>query len=272
MKTEANDSRKTPAVHCAGVCVLRGERYLLRDINWQVPAGGVAAVIGPNGAGKSTLTKLLLGYLWPTRGALSVAGRRFGETDIAALRRVVKLVQPSGAVDIDGEATVCDAVGTGFTGTLGVYHKLSAAQQSTVAEMLTQWKISNLADQRYATLSTGERTRVQIARALIDRPQLLLLDEPTAGLDVVASARLLRTIDELLGTPNHPATVVVTHHLEELPAATSSVLLLGGGQVVASGDADAVLTRENLTRAYDADVCVSIREGMRKLSFTTSAS
>ncbi|HEX8340925.1 MAG TPA: ATP-binding cassette domain-containing protein, partial [Tepidisphaeraceae bacterium] len=141
MRHPSNDSEKPPAVQCSGVSVLRGDKYLLRDLHWHVPHRGVAAVIGPNGAGKSTLTKLLLGYLWPTRGSLVVDGRRFGETDIAALRRVVALVQPAGAVDIDPAVSVRDAVGTGFSGSLAAYRPLDECQQRDVAAMLERWEI-----------------------------------------------------------------------------------------------------------------------------------
>jgi iron complex transport system ATP-binding protein len=262
MNSDSHDTGKTPAVHCSNVSVLRGDRYLLHDVDWQVPHRGVAAVIGPNGAGKSTLTKLLLGYLWPTRGQLTVDGRRFGETNIAELREVVQLVQPGGAVDIDGDVTTRDAIGTGFSGSLGVFHELTNSQEQAVDTMLARWGITYLASQCYGTLSTGERTRVQIARALISRPRVLVLDEPTAGLDVVASHRLLQTLETTLHQPDRPAVIVVTHHLEELPLQTADVLLLGDGRVIASGPPGDVLRDELLTEAYGTAVR-AVREGER---------
>jgi iron complex transport system ATP-binding protein len=257
---EPNDSDNTPAVQCIGVGVLRGEKYLLRDVDWHVPARGVAAVVGPNGAGKSTLTKLLLGYLWPTRGRLVVDGRLFGETDIAQLRHVVQLVQPAGAIDIDPAITVRDAVGTGFDGTLGVYAELSDRQRDAVESMCREWGIAALADQEYGTLSTGERTRVQIARALITRPRLLVLDEPTAGLDVIASRRLLRTIETMLDRPDRPATVDRAPTTRRTPRQTQTICCWAAGACSRRGPPGAALSDAALATAYEGPVRM-LREG-----------
>jgi iron complex transport system ATP-binding protein len=246
------------AIDLTGVGVRRGETWILRDVTWRVPAGTCAAVLGPNGSGKSTLTRVLACHLWPTAGGVRVLGARFGEdANLPELRKQVRLVQSAGPYDVDPELTALEAVLTGFFGSIGLYGAVTPAMRDRAAELLGHVGLSHVASHAYATLSSGERVRTLIARALALRPRLLLLDEPTAGLDLLAREQVLATVQRLfepaagLGNAGPPPTVLlITHHVEELPPATSHVLLLSDGRVAAAGGPADVLRADVLSRVY----------------------
>ena len=175
-----------PAIELAGVGVRRGDAWILRGIDWAVPAGACAAVLGPNGSGKSTLARILACHLWPSEGSASVLGSRMGEANLLEVRRDVRLVQSAGPYDVVPELTAREVVLTGFFGTIGLYDPTTDAMRAEADRLLRQVGLSHVADHAYATMSSGERVRSLIARALVVRPRLLLLDEPTAGLDLLA--------------------------------------------------------------------------------------
>ena len=258
------------AIELSGVGVRRGETWILRGLDWAVPAGACAAILGPNGSGKSTLARILACHLWPTEGEASVLGSRMGETNLLDVRRSIRLVQSAGPYDVDPELTAHQVVLTGFFGTIGLYDAVTDAMNSEASRLLAQVGLGHIASHSYATLSSGERVRSLIARALAVRPGLLLLDEPTAGLDLLAREQVLATVqrmfdrrDEPAGAENAPppTTVFITHHVEELPPATSHVLLLSKGRAAAAGPPAEVLRNEVLTRAYDFEVQVRQSNG-----------
>src|SRR5688572_15483665 len=250
------------AIELRGVSLRRGETWILRDVDWAVPAGACAAILGPNGSGKSTLSRVLACHLWPTAGSVRVAGGTFGETSLPELRKHIRLVQSAGPYDVDPQLTALDAVLTGFFGSIGLYDTPTDAMRERATQLLGHVGLSHVATHTYATLSSGERVRTLIARALAERPRLLLLDEPTAGLDLLAREQVLATVQRLFDpTPSPPysgeragerglpsnvekaplptplpgvpgrgsdatTVVLITHHVEELPPATSHVLLL----------------------------------------------
>jgi iron complex transport system ATP-binding protein len=242
------------AIHLRNVGVRRGDTLILRDVNWTVPAGACAAVLGPNGAGKSTLTRILACHLWPTAGEVRVAGGAFGESSLPDLRKHIRLVQPAGPYDVDPQLTAHEAVLTGFFGSIGLYDTPTDEMHRRAAELLGHVGLGHVASHTYATLSSGERVRTLIARALALRPRLLLLDEPTAGLDLLAREQVLATVQRLMEpkSPGErpPTVLMITHHVEELPPATSHVLLLSEGQVAASGTPEQVLRADVLSRVY----------------------
>lgn len=241
---------------------MRRERWILRQISWQVPRGACAAILGPNGSGKSTLTRILAGHLWPTDGVCRILGEPFGQADLAELRRSIRLIQPAGPYDIVPELTAREVVLTGFFGTLGLYESPTEEMVAAAEGALEQVGLSGVADHRYDTMSSGERVRSLIARALVVRPKLLLLDETTAGLDLLAREQVLATVQALVTESSAPPTVVfITHHLEELPPATSQVLLLSNGTAIAQGRPTEVLTGEVLSRAYQCAVEVHRSHG-----------
>jgi len=249
-----------PAFILTNVSLHRGTRQILHDISASVPAGACCAILGPNGSGKSTLARILAAHIFPTRGDVIVLSAHFGESNLPALRRRIRLVQPAGPYEVDSDLTTRQAILTGFFGTLALYDKPSAAQQTKASQLLQQVGLSRTADQLYNTLSSGERVRALIARALASSPDLLLLDEPTAGLDLLAREQVLATIQSLFEAPPvgsaeasrlFPLTVVlITHHIEELPPATSHVLLLDEGHLAAAGTPAEVFQSDLLSRVY----------------------
>lgn len=250
------------AIDLQNVTVLRGNRKILRDISWQVPAGSVAAIVGPNGSGKSTLARVIMGQMWPTRGHVRVLGEPFGETDLNALRESIRLVQPTGAVDLDDAESALNITLSGFFGTVGLYRNVTPAMRSAATTLLKRVGLARQMLQPYRTLSNGERIRCLIARALVVKPELLILDEPTAGLDLLAREQVLATVQQLVERSKTPPTILmITHHLEELLPKTDSVLLLKDGKVAAAGPPAAVLTGPTMSAVYDFPITVSRRGG-----------
>lgn len=251
-----------PALELKRVTVQRGKRKILRDIRWTVPTGACAAILGPNGSGKSTLARIIMGQIWPTSGSVSVLGQKFGETDLNHLRESIRLVQSSGIVEFDPDETTSRVVLTGFFGTVGLYNQVTPAMQRWASRLVTHVGLKKEASQPYRTLSSGERIRCLIARALVVRPKLLILDEPTAGLDLLAREQVLATIEQLTCHGNPPPTVLmITHHVEELLPRTSHVLVLKEGHAAASGKPQDVLRSEVLSAVYDFPVKVVRRGG-----------
>jgi iron complex transport system ATP-binding protein len=233
------------------VSVHRGERWILRDVSWSAQVGACCAILGPNGSGKSTLTRILASHLFPTHGEVRVLGERFGESDLPLLRQRIRLVQAAGPYDVEPFLTARETVLTGFFGTLGLYDTPTKSMGEHADDLLARVGLRHVADQRYELLSSGERVRSLIARALASQPKLLLLDEPTAGLDLRAREQVLATVESLFERDQPPLTaVLITHHIEELPPATSNILLLDEGRVAASGDPHHVLQSERLSQVY----------------------
>jgi len=255
---EANNrfADEQPAVSLSGVGLLRDQRWILRDVDWTVPAGTCAAILGPNGSGKSTLARIIGGHLWPTEGACSILGHSFGSTNLPELRRSIRLVQAAGPYEIDPDLTAREVVLTGFFASLNLYEQPTAPQIQDAEAALNRVGLAHIAEQTYARMSSGERARSLLARALVCRPRLLLLDEASSGLDLLAREQMLATVERLATSPNAPTVVVITHHVEELPPATSQVLLLEDGRVAASGRPETVLTEETLSRVYRCPVQV----------------
>ncbi len=249
------------AIQLRDVGVIRNGRWILRNVTWNVAAGSVAAILGPNGSGKSTLARILGGHLWPSCGACNVLAGQFGDVDLPTLRKSIRLVQPAGPYDVDPELTAEEVVLSGFFGTIGLYADPTDAMRDDAARLLGRVGLRQVSTSRYAVLSSGERVRSLVARALTSRPKLLLLDEPTAGLDLLAREQLLATIQAVTSSPSAPTVVLITHHVEELPPSTSNVLLLSGGAPAAVGTPADVLRSETLGAAYGCPLEVERRKG-----------
>jgi iron complex transport system ATP-binding protein len=164
------------SIDIQNVSLRRGDTQILRDVSWRVPAGACAAILGPNGSGKSTLSRVLACHLWPTSGDVHVVGGTFGADSLPELRKHVRLVQAAGPYDVDPQLTALEAVLTGFFGSIGLYDTVTDAMREHAARLLAHVGLSHVAGHAYSTLSSGERVRTLIARALAERPQLLLLD------------------------------------------------------------------------------------------------
>jgi iron complex transport system ATP-binding protein len=246
---------------------MRDGRWILRDLDWSVRAGSLVAILGPNGSGKSTLARIIACHLWPTAGQCTILGSQFGQANLPELRRHIRLVQPAGPYDVDPSLTAHQVVLTGFFGSIGLYDAPSDAMQQEARLLLAHLGLSPVADSPYSLLSSGEKMRSLIARAMVTRPRLLILDEPTAGLDLLAREQVLATVQKLDG----PTVILITHHVEELPPTTEQVLLMSGGRAAAIGTMDAVLTAPILSRAYGVKVEVRSAEGRYYLQVHPSA-
>jgi iron complex transport system ATP-binding protein len=244
-----------------GVDLVRGHRLLLDRVSVTVQAGEHWALLGPNGAGKSTLLGIMATYAHPTRGQVRVLGYRLGRVNVFGLRPWIG--QVSRDHPVAPARTVRQVVFTGVTGTIEIVPRWapSAGERSRATALIDLMGLSGLADARWATLSQGERGRALIARALMPEPRLLLLDEPAAGLDVAGREQLLASIDELRERQPGLATVLVTHHLEELPVSTSHALLLRAGQMLAAGPVADVLTTELVSACFDYPIAIARRAG-----------
>jgi len=244
------------------VSVVRGQRMILSGVSWMVPAGSCGAILGPNGSGKSTLVRVIMGQIWPTNGSVRVLGEPFGETDLNELRQSIRLVQTASVVEFDAEETAARVVLTGFFGTVGLFREITPSMERRARTLLAHVGLAAEADQPFKTLSSGERIRCLIARALVVQPRLLILDEPTAGLDLLAREQVLATIHQLVSTGrNRPAVLMITHHVEELMPETTEVLVLKDGQVAASGSPGKVLTSKTLSTVYNCPVKVTRHGG-----------
>jgi iron complex transport system ATP-binding protein len=245
----------------AGVDVVRDGQLLLDQVNVTIRTGEHWALLGPNGAGKSTLLQIMATYAYPTRGQAEVLGHRLGQVNVFALRPRIGLV--SSHHRVDPARTVREVVLTGVTGTIQLVQQreTTAAELARAASVATLMGLADRADLPWQVLSQGERSRALIARALMAQPHLLLLDEPAAGLDVAGREQLLASVDELRRQQPDLATVVVTHHLEELPASTTHALLLRGGRVLAAGAANEVLTSEQASVCFGYPITISRNGG-----------
>jgi iron complex transport system ATP-binding protein len=235
----------------AGVGVVRGDTTLLDDVDWEVEEGQRWVVLGPNGAGKTTLLQLASGRMHPTRGVVGILGEVLGAVDVFELRPRIGLASASLAERIPGGERVGDVVVTASYGVIGRWREsYDSLDHARAAELLVALGADHLVDRTFGTLSEGERKRVQIARALMTDPELMLLDEPAAGLDLGGREDLVARLGEIAGDVMAPALVLVTHHVEEIPPNFTDVLLMRDGRVVAQGPIEITLTAENLSATF----------------------
>jgi iron complex transport system ATP-binding protein len=266
-------SIEQPAFELRNVSLRRGGREILRDVSWSIPRGACAAILGPNGSGKSTLARILAGYMWPTSGEVFVNSAHFGEVDLNQLRRSVRLVQAAGPYDVDSELSAREVVLTGLFGTIGLFDSTTPQDSRRAEALLSRVGLSSVIESRYDTLSSGERIRALIARALMRDPALMLLDEPTAGLDLLAREKVLATVQSMVAahSTGGPTIIMITHHVEELPPATSHVLLLDQGSIAAAGAPQEVLRADNLARVYQCPLSVRHENGRFSVHVDPSA-
>nr|WP_229674047.1 ABC transporter ATP-binding protein [Nakamurella endophytica] len=252
----------TSVVHLLDVTVRRGTSVLLDRIAWHVQTGEHWIVLGPNGAGKTTLLQIASGNLHPTSGRAHVLGERLGAVNLAELRPRIGLSSAALAGRVPATERVADVVVSAGYGVVGRWREAyDPVDLQRAGELLDAMGIRRLADRSWGTLSEGERKRALAARALMTDPELLLLDEPAAGLDLGGREDLLYRLTTLARDPASPATVLVTHHVEEIPAGFTHVLLLRAGRVVAAGPIGATLTEEALSRTFGLRLALSADGG-----------
>jgi iron complex transport system ATP-binding protein len=241
----------------------RERKEILHGISFTVHAGEHWALLGPNGAGKSTILGFCGAVAHPTTGTVHVLGEQLGRVELQLLRRVIGHVNPRHP--LRSPLTIREVVLSGITGTIELPLRWRPAdgEADRADALIKTLGLAGKADDRWPALSQGERGRTLIARALICDPQLLLLDEPATGLDLAAREQLLETIDLLDETHPGTASVLVTHHLEELPATTTHALLLAAGRLVAAGPVSEVVTAEHVSAAFDYPIDVRRAEDGR---------
>ena len=244
----------------ADVTFRRGQTQILHGIDLLVSAGEHWVLIGPNGAGKSTLLSFASAQVFPTSGTVDILGSRMGRVELAALRRLIGHVNPRHP--LRSNLTVREVVLTGLTGTVERPMRWEPAPEDVVKAdaKIAEVGLTSRADAGWKVLSQGERGRALVARSLIAEPQLLLFDEPTTGLDVAAREQLLETIDALSLRSPELSTLLVTHHLEEIPETTTHAALISDGRLTAAGPIAEVLTSEQVSAAFDHPIEVGFAD------------
>ena len=244
-----------------GVGVRRDRSMLLRDVDWTAHEDERWVVIGPNGAGKTTLLQVAAAQLFPTAGSVEVLGERLGEVDVFELRSRIGFASAAVADRVPPAEKVIDLVLTASYAILGRWKEdYESADVTRAVELLDALGCAHLIRRRFSTLSEGERKRVQIARSLMPDPELLLLDEPAAGLDLGGREDLLRRLSALARDPAAPMMVLVTHHVEEVPDGFTHAILLRKGAVVTAGLLDEAFTDRNLSRCFGVPLFVERRQ------------
>ncbi len=240
------------------VVVRRNARDIVSHVDWLIADDERWVVLGPNGAGKTTLLQLAATLDHPTSGTVTVLGERLGRTDVFELRPRIGLASSAMARRIPPGESVLDVVLTAALAVLGRWNEqYDRVDERRALRVLAEWKLDHLADRLFGTLSDGEQKRVQIARSVMTDPELLLLDEPTANLDLGSREELLSLLGQYAQAPTTPAMIMVTHHVEEIPLGFTHVLLLRDGAVVAHGPLVDTLTATNLTETFGIPITLT---------------
>lgn len=238
-------------IELENISVIRGRKKILSNIGWTVEPGQHWALIGANGSGKTMLLKIITGYEWPCSGEVRVLGQTFGQVNICQLRKHIGLVSSAIEQKISVKDRAIDIVVSGIEGWLGLYRSFTKAEYRRADRVLKMLNAEVASNQLFETLSQGEQQKVLIARALINRPKLLILDEPCVGLDPGARRRLLSDIGAMAELKTAPTIILVTHHIEEIDGWISNVMLLKSGRMMSQGAPKAVLNSKNLTELFN---------------------
>ncbi|MBA3877133.1 MAG: iron ABC transporter ATP-binding protein [Anaerolinea sp.] len=245
-----------------GVAVRRSGRTILGPIDWTARTGERWIVFGPNGSGKTTLLQIASTYLWPSAGSVAVLGRRIGGVDARELRETIGYAGSALERAISDDVTALDVVMTARHAALAPWwHRYTDADRARARDLLDRMGVGAFEDRPFGLLSTGERRRVQIARALMPDPRLLLLDEPGAGLDLGARESLLDDLATLARDARLAAIVLVSHHIEEIPTGFGHALVLSEGRAVATGPIESVLASGPLSAAFGIELVVERSDG-----------
>ena len=251
-----------PVIELTDVSVRRGNSTLVDSVTWTVREGERWVVLGPNGAGKTTLVQICAALLHPSSGTARVLAERLGHTDVFDLRPRIGLTSATIAERIPRGERVADVVVSASYAVIGRWREeYDTLDHDRAEKLLQEVGAGALLNRSFGTLSEGERKRVQIARALMTDPELLILDEPGAGLDLAGREDLVSILSSLAYDPDSPATVMVSHHVEEIPPGFTHALLLRRGRVVSAGPLDEVITSVQLSQAFDMPLRVDRLDG-----------
>ncbi|UGY90630.1 ABC transporter ATP-binding protein [Streptomyces gobiensis] len=242
------------------VSVVREGRALVDEVSWSVKEGERWIILGPNGAGKTTLLNVASSYLFPTTGTATILGERLGSVDVFELRPRIGMAGSALAEKLPRSQTVLETVLTAAYGMTAHWHEhYDAVDEERARAFLDRLGMSDFPDRQFGTLSEGERKRTQIARAMMTDPELLLLDEPAAGLDLGGREDLVRRLGRLARDPYAPSMIMVTHHVEEIAPGFTHVLMIRQGKVLAAGPLETEMTSSNLSRCFGLPLVVERR-------------
>jgi len=246
-----------PVLNLQNVSVVRDGKTILGPVDWQVNENERWVILGPNGAGKSTLFALCSTQIHPTIGSVEILGSKLGAVDVFEVRPRIGFMGSTLLSLFPEDEKVIDIVLTAAYAMLGRWNEsYELWDESRAQGLLTTLGVRELAQRNFNTLSEGEKKRVLISRSLMSDPEILLLDEPASGLDLGGREDLLTRFDLLATDPHSPVTLIITHHIEEIPAGSTHALLLKNGRIVGSGAIASVITSENLSLAYDMPISV----------------
>lgn len=241
-------------IHLSHIHFIRGERHILNDVNVHINPGEHWVLLGRNGSGKTTLLEMMNGYEFPSRGTVDVLGNRYGQCDVREVRKKIGYISQSLMEKLNLSDPVIEVVATGEYAYLRFYQEIPQDVLDRAMVMLERVRIPHLAHQTLGSLSQGERKKVMLARSLMMKPSLLVLDEPAAGLDLYERERFLRDVNEL--SKQDITVVYVTHHIEEIIPLITHVAIIEQGELIAAGPKKDVLTPENIRKAFDVDIAL----------------
>lgn len=244
------------------VSVTRDGKSILQNVSWQVSDSQRWVIIGPNGAGKTTLLRVAAAQIQPTTGNAEILGEKLGRTNVFELRTRVGFASSALVSRIPNSESVLNAVMTASYAITGRWKETyEDIDERRARRVLSEWNLAEHADRAFGTLSDGEQKRVQLARSVMTDPELLLLDEPVASLDLGAREQTVSLLGDYASSDSAPAMVMVTHHLEEIPSGFSHALLLNAGSVVAQGEIDQVISSDRLSDTFGFALEVTRNEG-----------
>ena len=254
----------TAILRLDNISFVRDERQILSPLTWKVLPGQRWVVLGANGSGKTTLLRIAAMYEHPSTGDVRVLGERLGRTDVRVLRRRIGYMSPALAAQFRGELRCLDIVMTAKYAALEPWwHRYDDADAERARTCLDRMGVAWLAERAFATTSSGEQQRVLLARTLMNDPAVLLLDEPSARLDLAGREHLVQALGELTTDPSAPPLILVTHHLDEVPPGMTHVLMLREGIVIASGPLRRTLTSANLSECFGLKLTLDVRNDGR---------
>lgn len=241
-------------IHIENIKLYRNEKLILDNLSWHVEKNQHWAILGLNGSGKTTLLKVINGYIWSNEGSVQVLGETYGETYIPKLRSRIGWVSNAMMDNFNWQDNAIEIVLSGKFGALRLFEDVTNEEINAAVQIMKHFNCDDLANKPFEYLSQGERQRVQISRALMADPEILILDEPCGGLDLIERENLLQTIEQIVGRENCPTLIYVTHHVEEILPCINHVLLMKDGQDMASGLREDILTESVLSNFFEREV------------------
>lgn len=245
-------------IHIENIHLYRNDKKILNDLSWHVQKGQHWAILGLNGSGKTTLLKVINGYIWPNKGNVQVLGETYGKTYIPKLRTRIGWVSNAMIDNFNWQDNAIEIVLSGKFGALRLFNDVTEEEIDHAVSIMKHFHCDHLANKSFEHLSQGERQRVQIARAIMADPEILILDEPCGGLDLIERENLLQTIEQIADAENGPTLIYVTHHVEEILPCFSHVLLMKDGKNVEANAREVVLTDELLSDFFGREISLQI--------------